>query len=475
VRTRTYAFDASSVRRKDADGRLHVETAHISAANVCPYYGREIPDWKELNLDPEKLYYLYRDPEELEKAAPTFNNMPILDRHEPITAETHEPDIVIGTTGTDATFKDGFLDNSLAFWPKAAIDDIESEEKRELSAGYRYRADMRPGRTPAGDRSDGVMRDLVGSHLALVSKGRAGPDVMVGDEALKPRAPGRAAGNKEGKMKLRMTPRGLMTAGALGAYLQPRLAADARIPVGTLVRDLSKKNLHERLPAIAAAVRHAARGRLGQDADLEDLDDFLDAIQGEKLDDGEMGEPDDVEMMKPESAGEEESEDDEPPELLAKIREFLKDHLDEEALAKFDEMVGQAPEKVDEPPKKAGDEPPDFKGKPEMPTKEAMDTAIAKAVKNATENAAAIRSAENAVRPWVGELRVAFDSAEGVYRAALDSLGVKHAGIHESALPTILEMTPRPSKNTTPRVAQDAAAAGGFSKRFPDAARISKI
>ncbi len=300
---------------------------------------------------------------------------------------------------------------------------------------------------------------------------------------------------KEDKpMKLKMTPRGLMTAGALGAYLQPRLAADARIPVGMLVRDLSRKNLATRLPEIAAAVRAVTKGRLGQDADLEDLDDFLDAIQGEKLDDGSGGDPDDVEMMPPE--GEEKpSEDDEPPELLAKIREFLKTHLDPEALAQFDEMVGEAPAKVDEPPPAAGDEPPDFRGKPELDnktgnliTKEAMDAAIAAvrkdaadairtAGKAATTNASAIRDAENTIRPWVGELRVAFDSTEGVYRAALDSLGVKHAGVHASALRTILEMTPQPSRHApaTPRVAQDASTASGFDKRFPNAALIGKI
>ena len=75
------AFDRASVRTYDRDGRLHVEISNISKATVNPYIGREIPDWKALGLDPDKVYKLLRDPDELAKAAPTFNNIPVLSRH----------------------------------------------------------------------------------------------------------------------------------------------------------------------------------------------------------------------------------------------------------------------------------------------------------------------------------------------------------------------------------------------------------
>jgi len=69
------AFDRASVRTYDRDGRLHVEISNISKAAVNPYTGREIPDYKALGLDPDKVYKLLRDPDELAKAAPTFNNI----------------------------------------------------------------------------------------------------------------------------------------------------------------------------------------------------------------------------------------------------------------------------------------------------------------------------------------------------------------------------------------------------------------
>ena len=177
------AFDRASVRTYDRDGRLHVEISNISKATVNPYIGREIPDWKALGLDPDEVYKLLRDPDELAKAAPTFNNIPVLSRHVPVTADDHKPDLVIGSTGTDAAFEAPFLRNSLVLWARDAIEDVEREVKKELSSAYRYRADMTPG-TYEGEPYDGVMRDIFGNHVALVREGRAGSDVVVGDAAI---------------------------------------------------------------------------------------------------------------------------------------------------------------------------------------------------------------------------------------------------------------------------------------------------
>lgn len=174
------AFDFQSVRAKDDDGRMRVSTANISKANVCEYYGREIPDFERLGLDPNKKYKLLRHPEELQKAASTFNNLPILSTHVPVTSTEFPQDKIIGATGSDTKFDGLYLKNNLAFWPQEAIDDIESNAKKQLSAGYRYKADMTPGEFK-GVPYDGVMRDIVGNHLALVREGRAGADVVVGD------------------------------------------------------------------------------------------------------------------------------------------------------------------------------------------------------------------------------------------------------------------------------------------------------
>jgi len=176
------AFDRESVREMDRDGRMRVAVSNISKATVNPYKGREIPDWEGLGLDPDKTYYLLRDPEELERAAPSFNGVQILRKHTPVSADDHQPWDVVGATGTDAKFEVPFLKNSLSIWAADAIADIESEAKKELSCGYHYRADMTPG-VFEGMKYDGVMRDICGNHVAIVESGRAGKDVVVGDSA----------------------------------------------------------------------------------------------------------------------------------------------------------------------------------------------------------------------------------------------------------------------------------------------------
>jgi 8-oxo-dGTP pyrophosphatase MutT (NUDIX family) len=271
------AFDRESVRDKDSDGRLHVSTAHISKANVCPYFGEEIPDYERLGLDPKRKYMLLRDPEELRKSAPTWNNLPILSTHVPVTADSFPQDKIIGSTGTDARFRGPYLDNSLAFWPQDAIDDIESSEKKELSGGYRYRADMTPG-TFKGVHYDGVMRDIRGNHLALVREGRAGADVVVGDAAL--------GGDEEDDMKVQLSPKAALAVGAVLGHYAPKLkgvgmALDAAADlINPIFAGVTSKNYAVQMPALAAAVDAALRGKLANDVSIEDVTTLIGALQG---------------------------------------------------------------------------------------------------------------------------------------------------------------------------------------------------
>ena len=203
-----FALDRASLRSKDVDNRLHVASANISKAMVCPYFGREIPDSEALGLQPDKVYYLLRDAAELEAAAPTFNNLPLLFDHAIVTAADPKQERVVGTTGTDTVFEAPYLKTSLAIWVGEAIAAVESGEYEQLSCAYRYRPDMTPGKFN-GVLYDGVMRDIVGNHVALVREGRAGPDVMVSDEL-------------PTELKTMKNPK-------LLAVLKPFLAADANL------------------------------------------------------------------------------------------------------------------------------------------------------------------------------------------------------------------------------------------------------
>ena len=179
----TLAFDKGSVRSVDENGFLHVKISPLTRVQVAPYYGKEIPGWRGLGLDPDKIYKGYRPESELKKATTieSINGIPIQLRHHPDFAEDPAKDTRIGATGTDGKYASPYLMNSLHFFDKKARDLIESEALRELSLAYRYKPDFTPGKTEDGQEYDFIMRDISGNHLALVEQGRAGHEVLVYD------------------------------------------------------------------------------------------------------------------------------------------------------------------------------------------------------------------------------------------------------------------------------------------------------
>jgi hypothetical protein len=178
------AFDRASARDYDNAGRLHVEKCNVCTCGVSEYIGDEVPNASALGLDPYRRYKLLRPAEELSKpkTIASANGLPILSIHEPHDARSHQPQLVIGATGTDAAWRPPFVQNSLVFWPESSIRLIEEEIRRELSPGYSYDAMPEPG-TYRGEHYDLWMSNVIFNHLALVDRGRQGPAVIVGDSA----------------------------------------------------------------------------------------------------------------------------------------------------------------------------------------------------------------------------------------------------------------------------------------------------
>lgn len=417
------ALDKSSVRSIDADGRMHIAVSNISKANVCGYLGREIPDAQKLGLEPNRTYQLLRDPEELKKAAKTFNNVPLLDEHIPVSADEPHKSKVVGSTGTDADFDGEYLKNSLVVWDSGAIAGINTGEQKELSAAYRYVADMTPG-VYRGVPYDGVMRQIVGNHVALVQVGRAGADVVVGDSLPKELIP----------MKIKKGMTGIVNA-AMCAHLLPKLALDAA-PI----------------PRIKALVANAGTvEQLAQDT-AEEFDDV-------NLDSGDLVKL--LRMALAAAEGNKPAEDEDSPE-------------DEEE-NEFPPVDKDDPTAEDEDDEQEAKEKAEAAQNGEA-VKTAMDAAAitAKAEERAMAKFNAIRKAERAVAPLVGEV-AAMDSAEAVYRFAMDSVGINYKGVHPSAYPALIEMHQKTQKSAQPaRVAMDAAATNELAKLMPNAFGVKK-
>ena len=182
--TEILAYDSlqfeESARTIDDNGFLHVTGCAITKEQVAPYFGREIPSWQRLGLNPDSIYKLYRPAAELKKAVESCNGIPIqLEHHEDL-ADAPAKETRIGSTGTDGEFKAPYLVNSLHFTDANAIKRIQDGSMRELSLCYRYEPVAKRG-TFNGEDYDLVMTNISCNHVALVEKGRAGHDVFVKD------------------------------------------------------------------------------------------------------------------------------------------------------------------------------------------------------------------------------------------------------------------------------------------------------
>jgi hypothetical protein len=439
------AFDRS-VRVYDVDGRLHVRVTRISKATVNPYYGHEIPGAEALGLEPGRVYRLLRDPEELAKAAPTFNNLPILSKHVPVTAndeDSHMPGLVVGSTGTDAVFRDPYLLNSAVVWSGPAIAGIESREQQEWSCAYRYTPDMTPG-TYKGLHYDGIMRNIVGNHVALVEEGRAGSDVVVGDSQF------------EGHMALQSRT-ALMLSGALTALIGPKLADGVAFDATPFCRDVTRKNFKSATKDLAPRLIRAVTPKLAADEgiDVDDVIKVIGAVQGS----GGLA-ADEPDMIPEPDISDKPPAIDDDGDVVSRICAMLEGKVDDETLAAVRAMSA-APAAQD-----GYDE--DMDDEDEDKVKPAMDAA---AIRSATlKEVADIRAAEKAVFPYVGEV-MGMDSAAAVYKLALDAAKIDTKGVHPSAFPAMVKMLPRPdaSEPKAPRIALDAKADAEFRSRFPTA------
>ena len=189
---RRLVYDRSpvdSVRTVDDNGYLHVGISNITKEQVAPYLGREIPGFEKLGLKPDEIYNVYRPASELSRPATvaSLNGIPILLKHAPDSAEEPATNRV-GSTGTDAKWEPPYLTNSLHIQDADAIRRINDGTMREISMGYFYTPVLKHGEF-RGEPYDLIMTDIACNHVALVEEGRAGPDVLVKDAALKSNLP----------------------------------------------------------------------------------------------------------------------------------------------------------------------------------------------------------------------------------------------------------------------------------------------
>lgn len=124
----------------------------------------------------------YRPPEEVTKpeSLATFGMKPVTLEHPPVLLDSNNTtEFQKGYSGSQVRFTDGFVEVALVVTDEGTIKSIQRGDSQEVSAGYRVDYDPTPGITPEGESYDGVQRNIRVNHIAIVRKGRAGPEVRL--------------------------------------------------------------------------------------------------------------------------------------------------------------------------------------------------------------------------------------------------------------------------------------------------------
>lgn len=214
----------------------------------------------------------------------------------------------------------------------------------------------------------------------------------------------------------------------------PKIAQDSSL--GALVGEAKKKTFNK------SEVKKQLLA-MDSEVDMEQLDELLDAI---------MGVQENPEPEKPTAlAGDE--EDDGAGSKHAEIIDFLKSKgLDAADL----EAVGNMLTRMDGPEKPAAtDADPSTEG---FMKEEDVNTAMDSMRKDLTKQFRELEQAKADVRPTVGDV-IGMDSAQSVYRFALDQLKVDHKDLHDSALGKFYALAAdrKSDKSPSTLIANDAA------------------
>lgn len=170
-----------TVQRFDATGRLGkvkrtpqggIEApARLTRSGVFVYTN---PDGSERRE--------YRPPEEVfsERSLATLANAPVTNLHPSgMVSSSNYRDLSVGHLSGEARQDGEYLEGNLVIQDEHTISLVEQGERGEVSLGYTCAYDPSPGKTPSGERYDGVQRDITYNHVALVQRGRAGRKVAL--------------------------------------------------------------------------------------------------------------------------------------------------------------------------------------------------------------------------------------------------------------------------------------------------------
>lgn len=173
----------------DQNGFRRQEANPVSMVGVFPYTGEQIDYDGALGLEPKKIYWVFRGPDELfnPEAIKSFNGLPIRIGHvmlgkgfAPVDKESADGCIFNVRQSLDMP---EYLIAEFCIYTEKMQDVLNKGKIKELSLGYRCQYVPCIG-SYNGKPYEFKQVNLRGNHLALVEHGRCGSSVRVCDQAL---------------------------------------------------------------------------------------------------------------------------------------------------------------------------------------------------------------------------------------------------------------------------------------------------
>lgn len=167
-----YRIDRGNLSKplKMANGWLRID-GRITRTGVFTYRNSDGSMRRELRL-PEEVFK--------EDAMQSFALVPVTDEHPPGFLDAKNTREYARGSVAGTLRKDGeFIAGELLVTDADLIKKLEDGVARELSCGYNCDLDEKPGVTADGLRYDAIQRNIRGNHVAVVPKGRAGPEARV--------------------------------------------------------------------------------------------------------------------------------------------------------------------------------------------------------------------------------------------------------------------------------------------------------
>lgn len=185
--TDTIALDASAFKdgklQRTSDGYAVMECP-VARSGIQEYLAAEMGD-AFADRNPRDVIRVYRPDDVIfgDASLSGYAHKPLTNDHPPeqVTADNWKK-YAIGHTGDEVTVREKRVRVPMLMADAAAISDVEAG-KREWSAGYSVSFDVVQGTTPDGQAYDAIVTGQKINHIALVDKGRAGPECRIGDNS----------------------------------------------------------------------------------------------------------------------------------------------------------------------------------------------------------------------------------------------------------------------------------------------------